>query len=67
MDDWPTTRKYPRSLQEAFPHAREHAYPVERFRYPLSWLTRWAGPILALTIASALAGALFVWWSNPYA
>lgn len=65
MTDWPTTRKYPRTLQEAFPHAREWAYPVEATRLP--WYVRWQGPILAGSIGVALAAALVYWWSNPYA
>jgi hypothetical protein len=67
MDDWPTTRKYPRTLHEAFPHAREHSYPVRAYKPPCAWLVRWCGPILAVTIGAALASALIVWWSNPYA
>ena len=65
MTDWPTTRKYPRTLREAFPHMREHAYPVEATR--LGWWVRWQGPILACCIAVALAAALVFWWSNPHA
>lgn len=65
MTDWPTTRRYPRTLREAFPHSREHAYPVEATR--LGWWVRWQGPILACCIAVALAAALVFWWSNPHA
>lgn len=27
---WPTTRRYPRTLQQAFPHEARHAYAIER-------------------------------------
>jgi hypothetical protein len=30
MSDFPTTRRYPRSLAEAYP--RDHANPIEGFR-----------------------------------
>jgi hypothetical protein len=32
----PTTRKYARTMQEAFPHDSQHAYAIERTRAPMS-------------------------------
>ncbi len=50
----PTTRKFPRSLQEAF--CREHANPIEHFARPGRWLRR-----IACLSAAALIGALVAW------
>lgn len=52
---WPTTRRFPRSMREAFPADPEHAYAVERhqrFGMTLGDLA------LAVLIAAALAAVL---------
>jgi hypothetical protein len=57
---WPTARRYPRSLAEAFPH--EHAYAVEIYRRPrVQW---WLGVALAIAIGVAL-GAVLVDFVTP--
>jgi hypothetical protein len=33
-----TTRKFPRTLQEAFPQDSRHAYAIERHRAPMGFL-----------------------------
>ena len=33
-----TTRKFPRTLQEAFPQDSRHAYAIERQRAPMGFL-----------------------------
>ena len=47
-----TTRRYPRTLQEAFPHDSRHAYAVERVasRTEAFW-----GVVLACAIGIGLA------------
>lgn len=55
--DWPTTRRFPRTMQEAWPSERRHAYAVERVysgRYD-----RIASYLLAISIGTALALLLF--------
>ena len=32
----PTTRKFPRTMQEAFPNDSRHAYAIERTKAPMS-------------------------------
>lgn len=32
----PTTRKFPRTMQEAFPSDSRHAYAIERTKAPMS-------------------------------
>ena len=60
-DKNPTTRRYPRSLQEAFP--REHAEWI--FHEPRSVrgerLCAW---LLSLILGVLLAVALVQWWSQ---
>lgn len=58
----PTTRRYPRTLQEAFPHDKQWAYPVEAYRRE-----RWdAVASVLLAVAIGVAGALMLvhWWST---
>lgn len=51
---WPTTRRHPRSLAEAFPF--ERAFAVEVYRSPrVQW---WLGVALAIAIAIGLGIAL---------
>ncbi len=55
-----TTRRFPRTLQQAFPHDREWAYPIERY----SRRTQQAANVmLACAIGIGLALALVHWWS----
>lgn len=34
----PTTRKFPRTMQEAFPNDSRHAFAIERTRAPMSFI-----------------------------
>ena len=52
---WPTTRRHPRSLAEAFP--AEHAAAIERYRGPVP-AQRLLGVLLAVVIGCLLAMAL---------
>lgn len=54
MSDCPTTRRYPRTMREAF--ARDHWCSVERFRRPRFDV------LDAVELAVCLAGAVFVGW-----
>ena len=55
-----TTRKFPRTLQEAFPQDRQWAYAVERH----SRRTEQVGSVLlASLIGIVLALALAHWWA----
>ena len=57
-----TTRRYPRTLQEAFPWDARHAYPVEAYRR--EGFDRIAGCLLAVAIGVAGAVLLVAWWSS---
>lgn len=52
---WPTVRRHPRSLREAWPHDPEHAYSIERHSGALMTL---GDIVLAVLIAAALAALL---------
>lgn len=55
-----TTRRFPRSLQEAFPQDRQWAYAIERY----SNRTEQVGSVLlACAIGLGLALALVHWWA----
>ena len=55
-----TTRRFPRTLQQAFPRDREWAYPIKRY----SRRTEQVGSVLlAVAIGLGLALALVHWWS----
>lgn len=58
---WPTTRRHPRTMAEAFPDSR--ATWSEGWMRPSH--TRWHGPLLAVAIAVALALVIVHWidWS----
>lgn len=56
----PTTRRYPRSLADAWP--REHANPIEHYAAETRW-ERIAGVLLACGIGIVLASCLVAWWS----
>ena len=57
----PTTRSFPRTLQEAFPRDPRHAYPVEHYRQQR--FESVAGVLLAIVIGICGALALVHWWS----
>ena len=57
--DWPTTRRHPRSLEDAFPDMR--AYSGDWVRMPAR--NGWGGRALAVGMGVALAALLFHWWS----
>lgn len=63
MSDWPTTRKYPRTLREAFPHDREWAYSCEApNRLTLRSIYRHALSVLAvLWLVVMVAHTLLEW------
>lgn len=56
----PTTRKFARTMQEAFPHDSRHAYAIERTRAPMRFgeaLIAWASISgMCVLIAFAIAG-----------
>ncbi len=52
-----TTRRFPRTLREAFPRDRQWAYSVERYRAPMSALeavVAWAS-IIGMSVLLAYA------------
>lgn len=53
---WPTTRKYPRTMAEAFP--QDHANPIEH-PSPRSWLwnDRFIAALLVAVLTALLLGA----------
>jgi len=55
-----TTRRYPRTLQEAFPADRQWAYAVKRTSRRMDAV---GGVLLASLIGLCLALALVHWWS----
>jgi len=55
-----TTRRFPRSLQEAFPQDRQWAYAVERYSNRYDQV---GSVLLAVAIGLGLALALVHWWS----
>ena len=56
---WPTTRRHPRSLAEAFP--REHANPIARYPGTPGRIHGW---LLAVAIGLGLALATVHWWTT---
>ena len=52
---WPTVRKFPRSMAEAFP--AEHADPIEHCPSPRSWLL--SDLAVGITLVGVLAAVLF--------
>lgn len=54
MSDTPTTRRFPRTLTEAFPYDARHAYAVER-PHPVSMFER-VFTYLAIIAVGALLG-----------
>lgn len=58
---WPTTRRYPRTLAEAFPCERASA--IEAYTTHVRLWEAMAGVLLAVAIGAGLALWLVVWWS----
>lgn len=56
----PTTRKFPRTMQEAFPNDSRHAFAIERTRARMGFMEAviaWASIVgLSVMIAYAIAG-----------
>lgn len=56
----PTTRRFPRTLQEAFPNDCRHAYAIEKTKAPMSVVEAviaWASIAgMSVLIAFAIAG-----------
>jgi len=57
-----TTKRFARSMAEAFPHGAEYGNAIEHF--PASRLEKSAGVALAMFIGFCLAMALVSWWSS---
>lgn len=57
----PTVRKFPRTLQEAWPSEARHAYAVEHYR--AERYESVAGWLLAIVIGASLAVVLVKWWA----
>ena len=55
------TRKYPRTMDEAFPHGAEYGCAIER---PETSGEKLAGIVLAIVIGICLSGVLVQWWSS---
>lgn len=55
-----TTRRYPRTMQEAFPRDAQWAYAVERTDTRVEAL---AGVVLAAAIGIGFGLALVAWWA----
>lgn len=60
MDKHPTTRRWPRTMQEAFPRDAQHAYAIEAYRTPGAYVERLLYPLLSVASVVACA-ALIVW------
>lgn len=58
MDKNPTTRRWPRTLQEAFPNSVDNAYAIEGYRTPLFWIERLAGALIILAAVAMFVYAL---------
>jgi hypothetical protein len=66
MTDWPTTRRYPRTLAEAFPCERE-SRAIEHYRpitYRPWWIDALLSVLLACGIGLGLALYLIEWWTT---
>ena len=61
--DWPTTRRFPRTLDEAFGHADRHVYACSIERPPLSerlWRIG-VGTCTVLAVVIYVASAALMW------
>lgn len=56
----PTTRKFPRTMQEAFHRDAQWAYPVERTARP-TWLEVIAGSAITFALITMFLYALLEW------
>jgi hypothetical protein len=56
-----TTRRYARSMREAFPRDATYGCALEVYRAPL--IDRIGGVLLACLIGFGLAVSLVAWWS----
>lgn len=54
-----TTKKYARTMDEAFPHGVDYATAIERYETP-KW-EMWADIVLAVCIGLVLAVGLYQW------
>ena len=59
---YPTTRRHPRTLAEAWPH--EHASAIEVYTTRVRMWETVAGVLLAVAIGVGLAAALVAWWAS---
>lgn len=57
----PTTRKYARTMQEAFPHDARNAYAIERYTNTASWLELIAGWAITFVLITMFIYALVEW------
>lgn len=57
----PTTRRYARTMQEAFPRDARNAYAIERYGNETHWLEVIAGTIVTLTLIGMFVYALIEW------
>lgn len=55
------TRRYPRTLDEAFPRGMTYGCAIER---PETSGEKLAGIVLAIVIGICLSGVLVQWWSS---
>lgn len=55
------TRRYPRTLNEAFPHGVDYGCAIDR---PETSGEKLAGVALAVAISAGLAWLLVCWWSS---
>lgn len=60
-----TTRRFPRTLAEAFPTEARHAYAIEHSTPTASLLRVVLDVLLASLIGMGLAAALVAWWGAP--
>lgn len=62
--DWPTTRRFPRTMQQAFPGDREWAYPCEHYRrFTLSNVVRAALPAAVVLLLVVMVADTLVRWA----
>lgn len=64
MSGWPTCRRYPRTLADAFPAVR--AVAIEHHRNPWAWLPTALNWLLALAIGAGLSALLLHYWMRGW-
>lgn len=57
----PTTRKYARTMQEAFPHDARNAYAIERYGNEMRWFEIIAGTVVTGALIGLFVYALISW------